>query len=156
MANDMTIPDRGSLPLPQAERMLTSLPPLSGQYPTSSSEADATEQAVEALSRPADPQWIAQRTFTLLSHYFVTDTHPEAMTAVARDWTYELRQYPEWAIDRAAKWWLSRENDKRGKKPMPGDISERVVAEMGAVKMASRQVQFFRKYGDNPPSFVTK
>ena len=134
--------------------MRASLPPLQGRYPTSPEEAEATRQAVDVLDRPQDPDWVAQRIFTLLSHYFVADTGAQVHQAIARDWKHELRDYPNWAIDAACKWWLSRHNGKRGKKPMPGDISARAHIEAAMLTAAKQKLQFYEKFGDNPPAFL--
>lgn len=136
--------------------MLASLPPFNGRYPMSESEADATEDAASRLSVPADRKWIAQRVVCLLTHYFVADFHPSALENVALDWTAELDGYPEWAIEKACQWWVSKGNKKRGKKPLPGDISERAEVEMAPIKAGKYMVSAFRKYGETPPEFLRK
>lgn len=138
----------------QVEHIKTSLPPLRGQYPTSRDEAEATKNAIRELDTPADPRWLAQRVVTLLTHYFITDAHPAALESIAMDWTHELGGYPDWAIEAACKWWLSRHNPKRRYKPMPGDISERAQVEAAIINTGRKQVEFYERYGENPPAFL--
>lgn len=138
----------------QVEAIKTSLPPLLGRYPTSREEADRVAEVLEQIGKPAAPQWIAQRVVKLLTHYFVADVHPEALKGVAADWQRELAGLPEWAIDAACGWWLSRHNPKRRNKPMPGDISERAHKEAAVVDVGRVAIKNYGKYGDNPPAFL--
>ena len=140
-------------PLP-VERIKDSLPALRGQWIQSAEEAEKTRVALAKLSEVAEPSWVGQRVVTMLSHYFVSDIHPAAQEAVARDWMVELARFPDWAIDAAVSWWLSRQNENRRKKPMPGDISERAHIEMAIVRIAQSKIEQFERYGDNPPTFM--
>ena len=143
-----------TLTLRQAEAIKTSLPPLRGQYPTSRDEVERVKAALSDLGQPAPPQWIAQRVVKLLSHYFVADLHPEALKGVAADWQRELSGLPEWAVDAACAWWLSRHNAKRRNKPMPGDISEQAHKEAAIVKIGEKVIENYERYGDSPPAFL--
>lgn len=134
--------------------MKHSLPVLKGLYPTSENELAATKVAVDRLSEKADPAWIAQRVVKLLSHYFVADFHGEAVKAVAKDWLNELREFPDWAIEQACAWWVSRHNEHRRKKPLPGDISERALKKAGFVETGRSLIAAYKKYGNNPPAFL--
>lgn len=107
------------------------------------------------LDREADSRWIAQRVVSLLSHYFVAEIHPAAMEKVASDWTRQLELYPEWAIEAACDWWVSRHNPKRRQKPVPGDIADRANTEAAIIRIARSNLALFEKYGTNPPSFVS-
>lgn len=127
-----------------------------GQYPANNDEYEATMAAVARLGIPASERWIGQRVVVLLTHYFVANSHPDALEAVANDWIRELRGYPEWAIDAACEWWLSRHNSKRHKKPLPGDISARAHIEAAIVSAARSQCQYFERYGNNPPAFLKR
>lgn len=150
--NKITTPQPdGALPLQQAEQMLGSLPGLRGQYPKTEGEAKQLAEAVDALAKPAAPRWIAQRIATLLQHYFTTDTHPAALESMARDWIAELREQPQWAIEKACAWWLSKNNLKRRNKPMPGDIAESADTFTSAVRLGGMIVGRYARYGDTPP-----
>lgn len=138
----------------QVERMKHALPPLLGRYPASREERDATISAVEKIAQAAQGKWIAQRVVILLDHYFTTQSHPAAMEGVARDWIEELNTYPEWAIEAACRWWISRENPKRRQKPVPGCISAKAHEEMATIRIARRMVDFYDKYGNSPPAFL--
>lgn len=131
------------------------MPPLQGRYPTSAEEAERTAAAIQDLEAPAEPAWIAQRAVTLLSHYFVAEQNIGALKAVAADWQRELKGYPDWAIDAACAWWLSRHNPKRRNKPMPGDISDRANTEAAILTIGRKAVENWKKYGGNPPAFLT-
>lgn len=136
--------------------MKISLPPLWGQYPKNADEAHALALALDRLDVPASRQWIAQRVVTLLTHYYVIDVHPAAMKAVAKDWTREVSNYPEWAIEAACAWWIGRHNPKRDKKPMPGDISERAEKEIACIALGRMQIDWYKRHGDNPPEFLRR
>jgi len=76
---------------------------------------------------------------------------------VGQIWLDELAEYPLWAIHNATRWWVSSKNDRRHKKPLPGDISERCEVEIMLVRVAQRAVERFDKYGapkvdDEPPA----
>jgi len=58
------------------------------------------------------------------------------MAEIAKDWAEELQDYPEWALQKAFRWWTGRENQKRRQKPVPGDISERAHIELSIVRAA--------------------
>ena len=135
--------------------MLTSSPVLRGQYPTSRDEAQQAQQLVSRLGAPADTRWIGQRIATLLQHYFTADTHPGAIEAMARDWIAELRGNPQWAIEKACAWWISKDNPKRRNKPMPGDISEAVDSFTTPLRVGQLMVDRYRKHGDTPPKALT-
>jgi len=65
--------------------------------------------------------------------------------AIADDWASELSEYPEWALQKAFRWWMSRSNEDRRRKPMPGDISERAHFEMSVVRGARLMAENFDK-----------
>lgn len=109
---------------------------------------------LDDLGKPADPAWIAQRVVMLLSHYFVADLHPAALSGVAADWQRELSGLPDWAVDAACCWWTSRHNTKRRSKPLPGDISEQGHREIAVLKVGQKAIENYDRYGDNPPSFL--
>ena len=65
-------------------------------------------------------------------------------------WQDELAEYPLWALHNATRWWLSRHNPDRRKKPLPGDISARCEVEMMLVRIAQRKVDQFDLNGPPP------
>jgi hypothetical protein len=105
---------------------------------------------MDRLTIPAGKKWIAGRVATLLSQYFASSVPAEMMTAIADDWNAELSEFPAWAIQKACRWWMGAENDKRRQKPMPGDIAARCRAEMGVVKVAALAVRRFEN-GETQP-----
>jgi hypothetical protein len=73
------------------------------------------------------------------------------MSAIAEDWHEELKDYPSWALQKASRWWMSAENEKRRQKPIAGDISARAKIEMGVVKVAESALRKFHRYGYESP-----
>lgn len=137
--------------------MRHSCPVLLGQYPTSREEVRQARELIARLAVTASPRWIAQRTVKFLTgHYFIVDMKAPVAEQVGKDWTNELSDFPEWAIDRAFAFWIGRENTKRAKKPLPGDIAQRAVVEYGIVRTAEINCNQFDKYGDQPPTFLRK
>ena len=106
------------------------------------------------LGKPADPVFVSTWVITLLHHYYVGELPEVAQDGIARHWLIELAEYPDWAIDAACTWWVSRNNPKRNKKPLPGDISARAHEEMAPIRTAKLQVERYAKFGDNPPEFL--
>lgn len=139
----------------QAERIRASSPVLQGRYPTSQAEKIEAEKLIAQLSQPATVEDVACCVSTLLLHYFVNDIPENFMERIADSWQKELAGEPLWAIERACHWWISKHNAKRAKKPLPGDISERVGQEVRALThLATMMVNAYEKYGDTPPSFL--
>lgn len=128
-------------------------PVLQGRYPTTKTEASEAAEAVHALSVKASSGFIATEVYTLLSHYFVNDLPESVQAKIASQWHRELDGLPAWAIEAACAWWVGRNNDKRGKKPLPGDISARATMEMSPVRFAAKQVEAYQAYGDTPPAW---
>lgn len=154
--NDITTTAEAGLQLRQVERMTASLPPLRGRYPSSRAEVDLTRDAIRRLDTKASERWIGQRIVTLLSHYFVVDAHPGAMSGIAADWQRELSGYPAWAIDAACNWWTSKDNQKRRQKPVPGDISEQAHKHAQIIRSGQKMIEAFEKFGDHPPAFLAR
>ena len=139
---------------PDHERMKISYPALQGHWISSTVEADRTKLAIADLSHPPRSEWIARRVVTLLSHYFDSEKNPDAIAEMAKDWVSELSEFPEWSIQAAARWWLSRHNKFHYRAPYPGDISDRADTEMAIVRTAKSKIKLFERYGDNPPAFL--
>lgn len=95
-----------------------------------------------ALTAPANTTWIMARVAALLNPYFEKET-PQAVREIeAADWAAELCDYPQWAIERAVRWWKSADNPDRRKRPVEGDIAARCRAEMDPVFAARRALRF--------------
>lgn len=99
------------------------------------------EQMMPALSAPADPAWMMARIAALLSPYYEKDTPQGVRVMEAQDWAAELKGLPQWAIERAVRWWKGGDNPKRAKRPLEGDISARAKFEMQAVRAARIAMQ---------------
>jgi hypothetical protein len=85
------------------------------------------------------------RVAALLNPYYDKKTPPMVRQMEAQDWLEALASYPQWAIERAVRWWKSADNPDRRKKPLEGDIAARCKVEMrgiGAVpKLLSMKAQ---------------
>lgn len=99
-------------------------------------EAVSILTAAKQLRTPATRDWIAGRTATLLSQYFVSSVPEQMMREIAADWHDALRTYPAWAIQNACRWWLGEGNADRKRRPLPGDIAARARHELGVVRLA--------------------
>lgn len=73
------------------------------------------------------------RVAALLNPYYDKDTPPAIRKMEAEDWLEELQSYPQWAIERAVRWWKSADNPGRRKKPLEGDIAARCKVEMRGI-----------------------
>lgn len=105
---------------------------------------------VQKISEPATPRGIATKVVPMLSEYFVALDRAGVSEQVGEIWQDELADYPLWAIHNACRWWLSRHNDNRRRKPLPGDISDRCETEMLLVRIAQRTVDYFDAHGAPP------
>ena len=108
-------------------------------------ERDGLASFGSRASVPATDQWIRGRVVTLLSQYFVGATSDNVMRGIAADWVFELNGLPEWALQDACRWWMSKDNPQRKRKPLAGDISDRAYQEMVIVRAAKNAVEKFDK-----------
>lgn len=69
---------------------------------------------------------------------------------VFQDWADALCDLPDWAIDRAVRWWKSADNPDRRRKPLEGDIAERARMEQGIISLAKARVDEFQRTGNRP------
>ena len=86
-----------------------------------------------ALSEPANPAWIMARVAALLNPYYDKDTPAAVRRMEAEDWLEALAEYPQWAVERAVRWWKSEANADRRKRPIEGDIAARCRVEMRGI-----------------------
>jgi len=118
----------------QALDWLARLPSLPSSELPALADIEATSAA---LLQPVDPAWCMARIASLLSPYYDKATPDLARVMEAQDWMEALADYPQWAIDRAVRWWKSAENEARRKRPLEGDIAARCVVEMRGIRAAS-------------------
>lgn len=119
----------------QAEAWLLRLPLLPRESLPDQSEIEAT---IAALSEPANPSWILARIASLLLPYYEKDTPQAVREMEAEDWLTELDDMPQWAIDKAVRWWKGADNPDRRKRPIEGDISGRAKMWVGNVKAVEK------------------
>lgn len=125
----------------QALAWLTDLPQLPRELLPAQSEVVAT---VEAWTEPARPEWIMARAAAILSPYYAKDVPQIVREIEAEDWLEALAEYPQWAIERAARWWKGESNPDRRKAPLEGDIAARCKVEMGGIDVVPRLVETIR------------
>ncbi len=101
---------------------------------------------VERLSVPADTTWLMARIAALLSPYYEKDTPQGVRVMEAQDWAEEIGGFPQWAVQRAVRWWKSADNPKRAKRPIEGDISARIRIEMDAINAAKIRLKSGRDF----------
>ena len=65
------------------------------------------------------------------------------MRDVAEDWCHEMQEFPAWAIAKSVRWYISRVNLDRRKKPLPGDISDIAQRELGPIFAAKSAIRRF-------------
>ena len=91
------------------------------------------EMTVAAMTEPCNSTWCMARVAALLSPYYDKNTAQAVREIEAEDWLEALAPYPQWAIERAVRWWKSADNADRRKKPLEGDISARCKVEMRGI-----------------------
>jgi len=115
----------------------------------------AVQRMISELTIPATRKWISGRAATTLAQYFTSPMPDAIMAEIAKDWAEELQDYPEWALQKAFRWWTGRGNQKRRQKPVPGDISERAHIELSIVRAAeieARNARTVSRRDDEPPT----
>jgi hypothetical protein len=101
------------------------------------------------LMTPCSGVWISARVAALLSPYYEKDIPQSVREMEAEDWREALREFPQWAIERAVRWWKGEENPDRRKRPMEGDIAARCRLEMNGVSSAVLMLELCSS-GRNP------
>lgn len=99
------------------------------------------EAGLKELSQPCDPAWLMARILALLSPYFASDIPESVRRMEAEDWRAALGGKPQWAIEKACRWWKSDENPDHRKKPLEGDIVDRVKFETGILSFGAMKVR---------------
>lgn len=117
---------------------------------------DDIKSAVSEITQPVDPVWCMARVAALLNPYFDKDTPQVVREMDAEDWMEALAPYPQWAIERAVRWWKSEHNPDRRKKPLEGDIAARCKVEMHGVKSLPHIFEHHLKDRQKPVEVVAQ
>lgn len=133
----------------QAEAWLLRLPQLP---PADLPDQREIEDTVAALSQPANPSWILARVASLLLPYYEKDTPQAVREMEAEDWLESLADMPQWAIDRAVRWWKGPDNPDRRKRPIEGDIAGRAKMHWGNMRAVPAIIDRKR----NPSRYLPK
>ena len=146
-----TTEPRKGIQMEQVEHMLASLQDLP-TTPIATAEArEVTITTIKSLSKPAPRAWLQGEIAKTLVHYFAGVIPPNFAKSIGADYDVELAEFPAWAIVKARRWWLSRENEYRNRKPLLGDLSERASLEMSLVRYAESMVRAFDRNGPPKP-----
>lgn len=92
------------------------------------------EATVAALSQPASASWVLARVASLLLPYYEKDTPQSVREMEAEDWLESLIGVPQWAIDRAVRWWKGPDNPDRRRRPLEGDIAIMAKTHFGNIR----------------------
>lgn len=151
MGTELTISQINDLPKhlnPETVASMTrSWPDLAKRRLKSKDERDRVAAIIQKASTKATAKAIAVKIIPMLTEYFVALTNADVAKQVGANWQYELADYPLWAIHNACRWWISRENEYRHRKPVPGDISDRCHREMELIRIAQMRVDHFDLHG---------
>ena len=125
----------------KVERGLAWLRRLPQLQPTALPEKETVLRIQSALMTSASGVWISARVAALLIPFYEKDTPQVVKNMEAEDWVHALKDYPQWAIERAVRWWKSHENPKLGHRPLEGHITARCRVEMDGVASASKVLE---------------
>lgn len=126
------------------DRITASWPDLLTSPIKSQNEYDQIKRNVIALSEPAPRNWTMARVASLLTSYYAADVGEGMVAMMAEDWAEAMKGYPQWAINKAVRWWKSADNPKRHIRPVEGDIQARIRVEMGILSVGKLACRRFR------------
>jgi len=133
------------------ERGLAWLRRLPQLQPTALPEKETVLRIQSALMTSASGVWISARVAALLSPYYEKDIPQAVRKMEAEDWEQALSGFPQWAIERAVRWWKSDANTDRRKRPLEGDIVARCRVEMDGVASASKVLEMKQRGAEHKP-----
>lgn len=140
MTQDLTMPGQ-EITADRADRMTAWWPRSPTSQIASRTDRNQIEASIKQLSDPCNPSWLMARVMALLTPYFTADV-PEGVRRIeAEDWRAALQGKPAWAVEKACRWWKSDENPDHRKKPIEGDIADRVRVEMGILPFAAMKIR---------------
>jgi hypothetical protein len=135
----------------KVERGLAWLRRLPQLQPTALPEKETVLRIQSALMTSASGVWISARVAALLSPYYEKDIPQAVRKMEAEDWEQALSGFPQWAIERAVRWWKSDANTDRRKRPLEGDIVARCRVEMDGVASASKVLEMKQRGIEHKP-----
>jgi hypothetical protein len=101
-------------------------------------DLQAIEREIDDLTEEVNPVWLMARVASLLSPYYEKDVPQAVREMEAEDWAVALEVYPQWAIEKAVRWWKGAENPDRKRRPMEGDIAAKCHEYMDGVRAGQR------------------
>jgi len=141
----------GPLSEEQIERGLAWLRRLPALQQTALPETKDVLRIQKTLMTPCSGVWISARVAALLSPYYEKDIPQAVRKMEAEDWEQALSGFPQWAIERAVRWWKSDGNADRRKRPLEGDIVARCRVEMDGVASACKVLEMKQRGAEHKP-----
>ena len=135
----------------KVERGLAWLRRLPALQQTALPEKETVLRIQSALMISASGVWISARVAALLSPYYEKDIPQAVRKMEAEDWEQALSGFPQWAIERAVRWWKSDGNADRRKRPLEGDIVARCRVEMDGVASACKVLEMKQRGAEHKP-----
>ena len=145
--NQDTAASHKAIQMEQVGRMLDSLRDLRLTPIATQEVRDRTITTTRSLSKPAPRAWVQGEVAKALVHYFAGVIPPNFAKSIGADYDAELAEFPAWAIVKARRWWLSRENRYRHRKPLPGDLGDHARHETAILRYAEYAVEVFDRTG---------
>ena len=129
--------------LAEAARMLTYLQEQQGSLfmDRTASEVDHFKATCAELLRPASSQDLAKQVAVLLAHFYVPDVGEAVAQEILADFVHELEGLPLWAVVKARRMWIGEGNEKRHKRPLPGDLRHSAAHLLQPVKTAEGRLK---------------
>lgn len=109
----------------------------------SKADRDEINEGLYLLSQPCDGTWLMARVLSLLTPYFTANVPESVRVMEAEDWHAALSDQPQWAIEKAVRWWKSDANPDRRKKPLEGDILAKVKEFTGVLTYGKFMIDRF-------------
>lgn len=109
----------------------------------SNSDRDEINDGIHLLSQPCNGTWLMARVLSLLTPYFTANVPESVRVMEAEDWHAALSDQPQWAIEKAVRWWKSDANQDRRKKPLEGDILAKVKEFTGVLTYGKFMIDRF-------------
>lgn len=135
----------GHISAERAGRMTAWWPVSLSSQVSNRTDRDQIEAGIKQLLVPCDQAWLMARVLALLLPDFAADVPESVRRIEAGDWASALYQRPQWAIEKACRWWRGEDNADRRKRPMIGDIEERVKFELGILSFGAMKIREFDK-----------
>ena len=107
------------------------------------SEISQFQKTCSELLRPASAQDLAKQVAVLLAHFYVPEVGEAVSQEIVADFVHELEGLPLWAVVKARRMWIGEGNEKRHKRPLPGDLRRSAAHLLQPVQAAQGRLKRF-------------